>query len=125
MKISELMNPGVRTALTKIFQDDTLPRVVALKVKRLVIAVDAELGKFDSMRATLIEEFALKNDKGDVIKDERGNVDFTPENKLEFFKKEAELKDMDVMVQPLKMAELGDTRLSAQDLFHLDKMVKE
>jgi hypothetical protein len=124
MKVGELLGPNVKVALTKLFQAH-LPMAAALKIKRLVIAVDSELSKYDNMRATLIEEFALKDDKGDIIKDAKGNVDFTPENKTEFLKKEAELKEMDVLIQPLKIADLGEIPLSAQDLFSLDKILKE
>lgn len=124
MKVGELLGLNAREALTKLFQAH-LPMAVALKIKRLVIAVDAELNKYDQMRATLIEEYANKDDKGAIIKDEKGNVDFTPEKKAEFFKKEAELKDMDVLIQPLKISDLGEIPLSAQDLFALDKILKE
>jgi hypothetical protein len=124
MKIGTLTNPGVKAALTKIFKAD-LQKEVAFKVKRLVISIDAELAKYDSLRNSIIEELANRDDKGAVKKDDQGNVDLSPEKKLEFVKRDRELRDMDILVQTLKLSELGNTVLSGADLFLLEDIVKE
>lgn len=124
MKIRALLNPDVRTALTKLFKAD-LKKDVAYKIKRIVISADAEVSKYNQLRASLIEELALKDEAGGIKKDAAGNVDFSPENKVEFFKRESQLMDMDVLVQTVKLAELGDAVLSASDLFALEDVVKD
>jgi hypothetical protein len=124
MKIGNLVNPGVGAALTKLFQAN-LKKEIAFKIKRLVISTDAEITKYNQLRNSLIEEFASKDEKGEVQKDEEGNVVFTSENKIEFLKKQTELQNMDVLIQTVKLSELGDAVLSAADLFALDEIIRE
>ena len=83
------------------------------------------VSKYDNLRNALIEELCVKNDAGAPKMDGAGNVEFTQEGRQEFFKRESELKNMDVLIQPMKQSELGDITLSAEDLFVLDAIFKE
>lgn len=124
MKIATILNPNVKNALTKLFNAH-LPVTTAFKVKRLVISIDAETEKFNGLRNSLIEELGSKTETGEVSKDEKGNVNFADDKKAEFFKREAEIKNMDFLVSPIKLTELGNIALSANDLFALEDIIKE
>ncbi len=99
-----------------------LPIRTAFKVKTLVGIFNEELKKFNDIRKEILERHCDKNEDG-TPKLENRNYNFSPEKMLEVTKELNELSAIEVEFTPIKIDELGEISLTAQNLFDLGEVI--
>lgn len=118
MKLSNLVNPAFKSALTKLNQQQ-LPLKTAFKLKGIINSVDVELKKYDEIRQAALTQYGKKNEDGSLTADENGNVSL--EDAESFVKQLNELLSLDIELPKVTLAELGENvTMSSEELFLLD-----
>lgn len=124
LKLSTLINS--EGSLKKLLAVK-LPVKIAYKLSKIVNLIQPELTIFQEQRDKLIKELGTEKDK------DSGNFQVTPENMPKFIEEIGKLTDIEVnlefgagkAVEPIKLADLGDIELEAQDLVALDWLITE
>ena len=100
---------------------------VAFQTARLMREIEKEYSLFQDSRKSLIEQYAEKDENGELKTDENGN--FTvPKDKVEGFNKE--LKDMldqtlSLNVEPICVDDLNEANFTPADMMLLAPFLKE
>lgn len=112
MKLEKLVNSV--QSLRNIMALD-LPAKTAYRLAKVSHTIDVHLKAFDTARAKVVGKY----------KGEDGQI---PEEHWKVVGDELEAvmdEDVEVSITKLKLSELGDVRLKAQDLYQLDWLVSE
>ena len=125
MKLALLVNKEFREAAARLAQQ-TIPLATSFKLKGMLKRIDEEFTKYEECRGEALKRFGKRDDKGDLIQDESGNVHFTREGLLEFSAELQELAQSDVEIGTVKISELGSkVELSPNELSLLEAMLEE
>lgn len=75
----------------------------------------------------IIDKYALRNESGEIIKDQDGNVPFDTTKKDELEAESLQLNQTEVEIPniKLKLEELQDLKLSVNDMMVLDDFIEE
>lgn len=123
MKIGKLVEPEFKKTLKKLSKEK-IPVKAAFKLKGILLKVEDEAAKYEELRLEYLSKYADKDAKGDMIMNELGNAQITPENLAQFYKDMNELKEVEVDLESLSVSELGDkAEMSADDLIVLSGIV--
>lgn len=97
----------------------------AVAIAKNIKALSDPIEIIQSRQKALLDEYARKDDNGEVIQESNGNVYI--ENPNEYFPKLQDLLNTDLEIEliKIKMDDLGDVKLSADDILALDPLFKD
>jgi hypothetical protein len=120
MKLSNLIDPRFKSALTKLNQQQ-LPLKVAYKLKGTISRIDEEQKKYEEIRLSALTKYGKKAEDGTLVSDENGNVALEGEDASSFVKDLNDLLTLDIELPSFSVNELGDkVTMSSEELFLLD-----
>jgi hypothetical protein len=124
MKLAQLTNPHFLAALQKL-QAQPVGLKAAFKLKGILASVQENLIKFEEVRQGALQKYGNKDADGKLALEENSSVKFSGDN-LELFAKElSDLGAVDVEVTTISLGELGDIKLSAEEVTLLDGLLVE
>ena len=125
MKLNIVVSPTFSQVVDKLVKAE-VPIATAYKLKSVIKTLGEEQKKFEDLRTSLIEKYAPKNKKGEIIKNEDGGYAVAEKNREEFFREIQELLNVEVEIPKIKISELGSKlEMSAQDLALLEGLLEE
>lgn len=127
MKLVHLSSNEFKSAVSKLV-GTALPPKTAFQIKKLVQNLESELAIFEEMRKNLIEEYATRDENGEIKVAENGNIFLDPTRTTEWQSKFSDLSMLETSLPlpAISLTELGDkVELSASDLIALDSIVVE
>ena len=123
MRLSKLIDPRFKALIVSL-QSEVIPLKGAFKLKGIVKAIDVELNKYEDLRKEALNKFGRKDDKGELVLDDKGNVQFDDAQVQDFMKELQDLVNLEVSIPTMSISDLGDKlSLSVQDLFLLEDVV--
>jgi hypothetical protein len=123
MKLSTIIDPAFQAALKKLMAEP-LPLKTAYKIKAIAQAVDQELKRYDEVRREALLKRATHKEDGEPDVNSDGTVKLEGDNLQLFVKELNELLAVDIAVEMLTIAELGDkVCMSADQLLALDDLI--
>lgn len=126
MKIKTVVNPQFFASLNKIIKAE-IPVALGWKLRGLVKYLEKTHKSYDEMRKELLTKHSEKDDKGETVVDETGNVKFKDDAARErFIKDHKELLEQDVEIESkIKLQDLTTIKLSTSDLLVLEELIEE
>jgi hypothetical protein len=124
VKLARLTDDNLHKALAKLAALP-LPAKTAFKLKGLNKRVSEELGKYDELRVEALKRFGKKKEDGSIDMEEGGNVRFDREGMDGFVAYLQELTNQDIDLPTIKIDDLGNVELTAQELSSLDGLIVE
>lgn len=125
MKLAKLNDDRFHIAFTKLAAQ-IVPLKTAFKLKGVAARIQEEVRKFEEVRQLALKQYGSKDENGELIVDENGNVKFEKENLEAFARELNELGSTEVDIGTLSLEELGDkTSLTTDDLIALDRLIVE
>ena len=132
MKITLTELRGLQAGLDTIMKTE-LPPKTAYRFKRLMDHAVSHMKNAEKVRLNLAVKYAKKDKKGKPIfkKDEKGKTlneyDVNKDNLIKFAKEFDDLcmKEIDLPFKPIKLDELGDTKIKPDTLYQLGRLIEE
>jgi hypothetical protein len=124
INLGQMANETFKSTM-QVLLGQPLPVRTAFKIKTLVNQFNAELTKFSELRKELLDRFCKKDEQGGPLLDDKGMYQFEPEQLPAVSQAINDLAAIEVEVTPIKLAELGDIQLTAQQLFDLGSILEE
>lgn len=127
MKLSQLMNPQFKATFNKLMTAK-LPAAGLWKVKRIGKWIDKESKTLDESRIDILKKYAKLDDNGELVVDDKGQVEWKEEGSFEGFQKEFNdfLINTDLEVKAkFHFEEIDKAELTAVDLIALDDLIVE
>lgn len=122
MRLRQIINPNFKAAMSKLIKQD-VPLRVAFKLKQTTKTMNDAIKHYDEIRKEALTKYGSKDINGEMIIDSGGNIAFE-QDKLRIFNKEIEdLLNSDIEITKLSIEDLGDIRISADDLFLFDDFI--
>ena len=123
MKLKNLLN--ARKIIIQ-YKDEKLSPTLAYKFVKFMKASDSEEAFYNDKLKQLIEEYALKDEKGQIATQD-GNIRLMPAKIQDFNNAANELQETEVEAPNVqfKISELEQIKLSVTDLYTLDDFVTE
>lgn len=122
MKLARLLDDEFHAALGRLTAQ-ALPMKAAFALKGIQLKIQEELVKYEETRRDTILKFGKVDEIGNLMIDEENNVKFDPEKQVEFINQLNELVSLDVDVGSIKHTDLGDAKITVEDLVTLDSLV--
>lgn len=122
MKFAAFQNPAVFTLLNKLFSA-SLPVKVAYRLSKIQKVVGSEAEKYQELRMAIVNKFGVKDDAGELVSDESGNVKLM-EDKIEDVVSEMnDLHDIELeLPSKIKIDDLETIELTAYELTILEQL---
>lgn len=128
VKVRELrnMSAGINEKIT-----EKLPAKTAYRLFRFLNKLTSEINAFEKARVNLAIRYAKKDKNGKPLmekdKDGKDINKYDILDKIAFEKEYMELTNEEIEIdwEPIKLADLGDVKLSILDLIKLGKIIKE
>jgi len=117
----------VLESLNKLI-DKEISIKTSYKISKLIKQLVNEYDIFEEKRMKLINKYAEKDEIGNVRVDKENNSVFILDNNKEKFNKEInELVNIkvEIIVEKVRLDDLGDIMVSPRDLFNLDFLFEE
>lgn len=125
MKIQQLLNPKVGQSLKKIL-DSKLPIQTSMKIRQLVKEIDAILLEYEATRQEVLTKYADKNEAGDRVILENGNVSVSEENLKLYTAELAPIQSEEVELPAISVNLLaGKVDITPSELIDLDSLITE
>ena len=127
MKLSLLSTEDFKAAIGKL-SAASLPPKTAFQVKKLILALEADLKIFEETRNAIVMEYCLRGEDGQPLAAGEGMVTLDMSRSEEWQPKINELMSLETTVELPKFSieALGDkVELSAKDLFALGDLIAE
>ena len=124
----ELSNMDVQRAAEALRElgQERLPVAGALKVRKLVKAVQAHLDDVEGVRKELLSRYACKDEHDQLVLDERGNATFEADGLQQFQADYLELMEQTVEFEHgLTVADLGSIEVRPATLVALGALLEE
>lgn len=118
----------INTAMTfERFAQTKLPPKLAYKIMKFCKSVSVEEEFYNTRRNEIISEYAIKDENGQIIIGDDGNISIIPERINDANAALMELNNTDVDVPNIKFTldELEHLELSVSDMFALDAFIEE
>ena len=123
MKLARIVHPAFQQAFSKL-NSKSLPLRAAFKLKNIASKVKEEHAKYEELRRAGLERFGTKDDNGKLLLDSNDNVQLSKENFEAFVKELNDLNSAEIVVDTIKLSELGDNvELSSEELSLLDDVI--
>ena len=121
MKLGNIVDKRFSDAMAKL-GNQKIPLKTAFKLKTILKLAQAEATKYDEIRTDICERYGSRDEKGELMSDEKGNVKLEGGNLEQWTKEIQELIDLDIEFPVIKLSELGDEvgNLTMFDLMLLD-----
>lgn len=124
MRLSKLIDPRFKKVIISL-QSAVIPLKGAYKLKGIVKSIDEELNKYEDLRKEALAKFGRKDDKGELVLDDKGNVQFDESEMQDFMKELQDLVNLEVSIPKMSINDLGDNvSLSVEDLFLLEDIIE-
>ena len=106
--------------------EQKMPIKTSYKMMKLISNIEKEGEFFDQQLKKLLEEYAIKDDKGQVDFHD-GRVAIEKGKEDTFYKELEELNSIEIEIPELKFSieELDNLEISPKDLYLLDKIIEE
>jgi hypothetical protein len=126
MKLGKLVSDSsFGVSLRSLMKAPGLPPKTMFALRGIAKVVVEESSKYDEIRKEIIEEFAERDEKGEMVKITPDSVKIIPAKIKEMEAKLKALADIDIKIPHIKFEDLGETpTVTAEDLFHLDFIVE-
>ena len=125
MQLKSLSNPQFFQSLNKVMRAE-IPVQLAWKLKGLAKFLESQNQAYEEMRNELLKKHGRKDDKGELLMAENGQVEFDEGKRDAFIKEHQELLNQEVEVKDkIKLSDLSSVRLSASDLLVLEDLIQE
>jgi hypothetical protein len=125
MKLGELANPKFFQTLNKLASAE-LDMPIAYKLKGIMVALDAEHQKYEELRKGLLEKYGQKDEAGELISDERGELKFeSDEDRAKLVEEVNELMAVEVDVKTIKVEDVSGVKMSVQELMVIDSVLEQ
>jgi hypothetical protein len=127
MRLSKLAAPEFKSALHKLMEAP-LPVKTTFRLKKLVVALEAELKIFEETRELIVRDFGEKSEDGQLKFNEQGMIKLDISRASEWQPKLAELMMLEssIDIPKLTLSDFGETlQLSANELFALGDVISE
>lgn len=115
----------VSSALT----EEKLPMRVSYKIMKILTRLEEELNFYRNSLNKLIDEYALKDENGQLVYSENGENIKIQEDKIEDFNNEyIELNNMEIEISDdylLSLGELETLSISPKDLYKIEPLIIE
>jgi hypothetical protein len=120
-----VVNQDFRKALTILAKQD-IPLKTGFKLKGILKRVDEEYMKYEECRKDALSRFGEKDQAGNVVQDDQGNVKLSKEGMDNFIKELQDLLQSDIDLPRLTVADLGEKlTMTTEQLLLLDDLVVE
>lgn len=122
MKLAKLLDDGFNKAMKRL-NEQTLPLKTAFLLKGLNKQMQEELIKYEETRKEALTKYGEKDSKGNLLVSENGQVTLNPETRDSFIKELNDLLSVEIQITPISIVDLGDAKLSVDDLIALDGFI--
>jgi translation initiation factor 2 alpha subunit (eIF-2alpha) len=124
MKLARIISKDFQEALRKL-NGQALPAKVAYKLKSISKTVDSENQKYEEVRIASLKKYGEKDENGEVKTREDGNVMLSKEGAEAFLNDLNELVNIEVELPTIRIDDLGDVKLTAEDLMNLEGLITD
>lgn len=124
MKLAMLTDARFHAALAKLTAQP-VPLRVAFKLKGVLAKVNEELRKYEECRQDALERLGKKGEDGKLVLSADNSVQFEKGGLERFSKELTDLGNMEVELPTVKLEEVGDIQLTAEEVYLLDGVLVE
>lgn len=126
MLLAKVVDPRFIEALNRLIKTEKLPIRVAFRLNSVAKKVNEALKTYDDVRQAKLNELGTKKEDGTLDQDEKGQIQFTPENLTKFATELGELVNEDINIGTIKLEALGEgIQISMADVEMLDGLIIE
>lgn len=122
MKLSKLLDDNFNKAMKKL-NEQSLPLKTAFLLKGLNRQMQEELTKYEETRKEALTKYGEKDAEGNLLVTDNGQVTLKPETRDLFIKELNDLLNIEIEIMPISVVDLGDAKLSVDDLVALDGFI--
>lgn len=115
VKMYQLLNPKFQDFLARSLKAE-IHLHTARRVKKCIETVKEELNQYEEMRKDLLTKYGNKKEDGSIDTNDKGEVQFTDENREVLFTKLEELHNIDVDLPVFKFNEFDSLVLTVEHL---------
>lgn len=107
--------------------DKQLKGRTAFQVARLIKKLENEISSYNDTRVKLIERYAMKNDDGTFVINDKNEYQFTQENMNGFVQEMNKIltEDIEIDVNPIKLEELDNIDFTVMEMTMLEPFIEE
>lgn len=107
--------------------DKQLKGRTAFQVARLIKKLENEISSYNDTRVKLIERYAMKNDDGTFVINDKNEYQFTQENMNGFVQEMNKIlaEDIEIDVNPIKLEELDNINFTVMEMTMLEPFIEE
>jgi len=124
MNLNTMASNKFQSALQRL-SSEPLAIAASFRIKKIMRKVAEELKDFDESKQILITNYSVKNEDGTPKVLDNGSVTLDPTSESEWKPQLTKLLEIEVELPKLKASELGEIKLSAQDLASLEEIIEE
>ena len=123
LKLETLINS---TEGLKGLSQKKLKARTAYAVGKILKAADAEMTSFNETRMELIKKYGEKDENGELVQDDKGNVRVSQESIEDFSSELKGLLDTEIEIagNKIKMDDLGDVEFTPQEMAQLEEFIE-
>lgn len=109
------------------FSKQAMSAKTAFKFSKILKQIIEEYNSYNNIRKELIERYAIKDDNGKVIYDDKQNASISNENYQIFSKEIEDLLNTNVQITytPLLIGEISDMEFTPAQMILLEKFIEE
>lgn len=98
----------------------------AYVIGKILKAADAEMASFNETRMELIKKYGEKDENGELVQDDKGNVRVSQESIENFSNELKGLLDTEIEIagNKIKMDDLGDVEFTPQEMAQLEEFIE-
>ena len=98
----------------------------AYVIGKILKAADAEMASFNETRMELIKKYGEKDENGELVQDDKGNVRVSQESIEDFSNELKGLLDTEIEIagNKIKMDDLGDVEFTPQEMAQLEEFIE-
>ena len=107
--------------------DKQLKGRTAFQVARLIKKLENEISSYNDTRVKLIERYAMKNDDGSFVINDKNEYQFTQENMNGFVQEMNKIlaENIEIDVNPIKLEELDNINFTVMEMTMLEPFIEE
>ena len=126
--LARIVSPKFRKSVDKLAAQE-LPIRAMFQLKNIVKTIREETVKWDELQLEAAKKWATKDDKGNpVLEKTDGKTSYykmTQENMIKFAAEMGELSRIEIELDNVKISELGDVKLTTDDLIELEFLIED
>lgn len=122
MKLGIFANEDFVQAVNDLLELD-LPIKTAYKISKIQTTLAEENKRFSDMRINIVTQYAVKDENGKPITNDKGNIELIEDKTQEFGQKMQELFDIEFEVDTIPLDDLGNINFSPKKLNLLAELI--